>query len=392
MTSVGAFKILVLAHDLSDPAISRRVSMLKMGGATVKVGGFYRSATPIENVCDCTTVNFGRTHNGGFIKRCIAVLREILFLHRHRALFVDTDIILARNLEMLAIAVRGQRLTPMRPVIVYEVLDIHRLLLGKNSVGSLLRAFEGRLTRHASALLTSSPAFITYYFEQISNIKLPAHLVENKLLTMAQNLPTVGANQRQKAPPWRIGWYGIIRCKESLDILRDLVRQGDGKIEVVIRGRPALDQIEDFHERVADESGLRFDGPYKNPDDLAALYNNVHFTWTIDMYEAGQNSSWLLPNRLYEGGAFGAVPIAIDGLETSNFIKRLGIGVSLQHPLGATLVDFFSKLTLEKYFELESAVKNVPRSVWAHDDEDCQNLVDYLVELKQPARHANDDE
>ena len=62
---------------------------------------------------------------------------------------------------------------------------------------------------------------------------------------------------------------------------------------------------------------------------MATIYREVHFSWAIDFFEQGQNSEWLLPNRLYEGCRFGAVPISMGHTETGRFLDQQGIGVLL---------------------------------------------------------------
>ncbi len=381
MAGSGALKILLLAHDLSDPAIHRRAVMLREGGAAVTVAGFRRTPDEIAEVAGCPAVNLGRTYNAGFAQRILSVLREIALLDRHRSLFADTDIIIGRNLEMLAVGVRGLSMSKPSTALVYESLDIHRLLLRGDIMGRTLRWLEGKLAKHASALLTSSPAFISNYFQKLSNVKLPIKLVENKVLDFqAQNLRS--ARPRPSGRPWIIGWFGIIRCRKSLQILKDMIRQSDGKVEVVIRGRPAPDQFSDFEKEIAGIQGLKFLGPYKYPDDLAAIYGGVHFSWAIDMFEEGLNSSWLLPNRLYEGGLYNTVPIAIASVESGRFLQNLGIGVAIDGPLTQSLTAFFHNLTPENYQALVQAATNVPRSAWACDKNDCETLVNYLRSLK----------
>ena len=377
-----SLKVLVLAQDLSDPAVHRRVSMLCTGGASVTVAGFHRTSEPVASVKQCVTVNLGRTYNGRFIQRMRAVVREILLLSRHRGLFADADVVIARNLEMLAIAARGRNFCRPAPMVVYECLDIHRLLLRRDFIGAALRTLEGHLAQRASALFTSSPAFVSAYFNTLSQVRLPIRLVENKLLDTEEGTATSrDAVVPLPGPPWRIGWFGIIRCRKSLQILTDVVRQGQGSIEVVIRGRPDFDQLQNFHKIVAYTRGLQFLGPYKNPDDIASIYSSVHFTWAIDMSEEGLNSSWLRPNRLYEGGACGCVPIALEAVETGAFLKCLGIGVILKEPFANSLVDFFKQLSPVSYRALQEAVGNVPRSTWVYKREDCEAIVQYLRDL-----------
>ena len=325
MGVVGSIKILYLAHDLSDPGVHKRASMLRDGGAIVILAGFRRTAEVVHNVAGCNAIDWGQTYNGGFVQRLWSVLREVTFLSRYRELFASADIILARNLEMLAIGVRGRSLCTDAPILVYESLDIHRLLLNEGIIGKVLRRLEGWLCRRAAALITSSPAFVSEYFNSRSLVRLPVRLIENKVYNPTQI--AFDPIPHRPGPPWKIGWFGAIRCRKSLAILEQLVRQSNGNIEVVIRGRPSLDQFDDFYKSTSSTPGLTFLGPYEYPEDLVSIYNDVHFTWAIDMFEEGLNSSWLLPNRVYEGGVYGAVPIAISSVETGRFIKRLGIGV-----------------------------------------------------------------
>ena len=129
--------------------------------------------------------------------------------------------------------------------------------------------------------------------------------------------------------PWKIGWFGALRCRKSLELLAAFTRRMDGRFEVVLRGRPAYSEFDDFDGFVAAEPHVRFAGPYRNPEDLAAIYGEVHFSWAIDFFEEGLNSSWLLPNRLYEGCRFGAVPIAMRQTETGRFLADRHLGLLL---------------------------------------------------------------
>ena len=369
--------ILYLTHDLSDPTTAKRVRMLCTGGATVAVAGFAR-LQPEAMIAGCAVTDLGRTFNGRFLQRIGAVIRTIIGLKRHRVLFASADIIIARNLEMLAIAARGRRFAPAPSRLIYEVLDIHRLLLREDVVGALLRRLEGWLSRDASHVITSSPAFIRAYFEAQSCVKAPCMLVENKVFCAETTLPATLA--RPDGPPWRIGWFGAIRCRESLAILCDVARNHPGLVEVIIRGRVSYDQFDDFDGTVASTPGVRFLGAYRNPDELAHIYQEVHFSWAIDMFEAGQNSSWLLPNRMYEGGLFGTVPLTASGVETSRFAAQLGIGHTLMEPKGAHLVTFLQSLTPDAYRSMAQAVARIPRSTWLCSTEECIALVQRLAE------------
>jgi succinoglycan biosynthesis protein ExoL len=378
----GALKILVLAQDLTDAAIQRRVAMLCAGGAQVTAAGFRRAPQSVENVAGCPAVDFGETLNARLLKRIISVAQKLISLRRYQALFTDADVIIARNLDMLVIARCGRSLCKPPPVLVYECLDVHRLMLNKGPVGWVLRWLERQLSRRAAAILTSSPAFVSHYFRRIARLKIPIRLVENKVLHIDEDTaPREVPSSRRPGPPWVIGWFGMIRCTRSLRLLIELTQQSQGTVEVVIRGKPLKHLFGDFEKAIRDVPGIQFLGPYRNPQDLQNIYRNVHFNWAIDMFEEGLNSSWLLPNRLYEGGLYGAVPLALLSVEIGRLLNTLGVGVLLTDPLALSLKDFFATLTPEKYHDLKTAILSLPRAHWLCGRGESEALVNWLGSL-----------
>ena len=136
--------------------------------------------------------------------------------------------------------------------------------------------------------------------------------------------------RRQAGEPWKIGWFGALRCRKSLELLAEFTRAMDGRFEIVLRGRPAYSEFDDFDGFVATEPyhALRT-APTATRRISPAIYGEVHFSWAIDFFEEGLNSSWLLPNRLYEGCRYGAVPIAMRQTETGRFLAERHIGLLL---------------------------------------------------------------
>ncbi len=382
-------KILYLVHDLDDPAVRRRTEALLRGGAEIVLAGFRRgpaSATPLATV---RVVELGRTINGRLGRRVFSLLGAILRSRRWHTLAHDASIMMARSLEMLTLAalIRG-RSAPGIP-LVYECLDIHRLMTDRRAVGRCLRALEGRLLGRTALLVTSSNAFVERYFRP-AHPHLPPHLIlENKLLAHEVAAASVTAPQPEAGTPWRIGWFGVIRCRRSLALLAELVRRHPGLVEVEIRGRPARDVIADFDQVVAATPGLRFHGPYDRSRDLPRIYGDVHFTWAIDFYEDGANSAWLLPNRLYEGSLYGAVPLALRHVETGRWLARHGCGVLFEEPLQAALAECFVRLDAASYREMQRAVRTIAREALVETEAGAVGLVSRLGALAAaPLLHA----
>ncbi|WP_313532481.1 glycosyltransferase [Shinella sp.] len=377
-------RVLYLVHDLSDPAVRRRVLMLTAGGATVTLAGFRRGENRLAEIEGVTPLEFGATADARFAQRLLAVAGAASRLPRLLAGLARPDVILARNLEMLALANRASRHFGGVP-IAYECLDVHRLLLNTGLAGKALRAAERHFGRDARLLVTSSPAFVEHYFKPLSGIRAPVHLLENQVLELDGSEPAMQTRTRPDGAPWRIGWFGAIRCRKSLDLLAAFTRHMEGRVEVILRGRPVRSEFDDFDGLIAREPYLRFEGPYRNPEDLSVIYADVDFAWAVDFFEEGQNSLWLLPNRLYEGCRHGALPIVLDGTETARLAMQHGVGIKLADARLETLADRFTAFDEAAYQAFHAHLVATGPRPWILDRADCAAFVQRLATLRQPA-------
>lgn len=371
-------KVLYLTPNLADPAAARRISMMRTGGADVAVAGFIRKGAALPSLDASSVMVLGQTEDGRFGQRLLAVARALAGIAGRMRDAEVPDVIMARNLEMLPLANRLHAMWGGRHPLVYECLDIHRLLLRQDMIGYAMRGAERHLSANTALLTTSSPGFLRNYFDIYGGP--PALIVENKAPIGD------GARGRNRAldttdGPVRIGWFGALRCSRSLAALSGLAQEMDGQVEVVLRGRPALTEFDDFDAQVAAQPHLNFAGPYRNPDDLPQIYSDVHFSWAIDFFEAGQNSAWLLPNRLYEGCLHGAIPIAVAGTETAAFLERLGIGLIIADIEPETLRSALDKLDMPAVRAMASRVAGLDPALFSYGHADCRALVSRLSSL-----------
>ncbi len=351
--------------------------MFRAGGAEVEVAGFRRGDAPPPVLPTATVVELGITHDGRMAHRLAATLGAAARASRWSRALGRPDVIVARNLEMLGVANRLLGLWGGTPRLVYECLDIHRLLLRQDGIGRAMRAVEQRLMRPAELLITSSPAFLRNHFD--IHGAPSAVLVENKVF--APGFADRGRNPAlsEDVAPVRVGWFGALRCNRSLAALDLLSRHFAGRLQITLAGRPALTEFSDFHGTTAQSPHLAYGGTFHYPTDLPALYSGVHFVWAIDFFEEGLNSQWLLPNRLYEGCLNGAIPIALAGTETAAFIERLGIGVVVPDISHATLVALFEAMTPERIAQLATAVASQDQTLFRCDATECVALVERLA-------------
>ncbi|MEP6870001.1 MAG: hypothetical protein ABJA20_15975 [Novosphingobium sp.] len=368
-------KIAYFVHNLADAAVARRIVMLRAGGAEVIVAGFCREEVAPSEVAGARAIALGRTHDADLGQRARMVLRNLVSPARLAEVAQGADVIVARNLEMLVLAARAAKLGRVQR-LVYESLDIHRSLLGTGAANTVLRWIERRLMRQSALLIYSSPAFRRHYFAPVQGLAVPALLVENKLLDLEGALPP--PTSPLPGPPYTIGWFGNLRCKRTLAILRQLADQGQGRIRILICGKPSDAEFPDFPAQVA-HPHIRYLGPY-TAADLPGLYAQCHFAWAIDYFEEGLNSTWLLPNRMYESAAFGTVPIALDSVETGHWLAVHGAGLLLSGPdVAAGVLARIDALDPGTYAELRAAVETISRAELICDVQECRALVAELA-------------
>ncbi len=365
-------RLAYFVHDLNDAAVARRVAMLRAADVDVQLAGFWRGERAPSLVSGVRPAALGQTHDARLTDRALSVLRRLATPSVIREIASGADVVMARNLEMLTLVAS----LPRGPRLVYECLDIHRTLLGDGPRSSFLRHLERRWLARADLLLISSPAFLTRYFEPRQCFRGRALLVENKVLRLEDAAAPSIECGRPAGPPWKIGWFGMLRCRRSLALLTDLARTADGAVEVILRGKPALHEFSDFPGLVRSTPNLRFEGPY-GADDLEGIYRQVHFNWTIDYFEAGLNSEWLLPNRIYEGSLYGATPIARSGVQAAAWLAEHDAGLILADP-ARDLGPAMAAMTPTGFAGLHQAVAAIPRGDLVFSRKDAQRLAKAL--------------
>ncbi len=372
-------------HNLNDPAVARRVAMFRMAGLAVLLVGFWRDHPPAEEIAGAETLALGETFDAAFAHRALSAMRHSAFPGgRLRREIGSSDVLVARNLEMLAIAVSAA-VRKVAPAIVYEVLDIHRLMLSRAMAGRTLRALERALLKNVALVITSSPAFAREYFAPYQHWSgdPPISLIENKSLVLDERVAEALGPEIAPGPPWRIGWFGMIRCRRSLAVLAGLAARRPDLLELQIRGRLTREVASDLEK--LDTGKAAYQGPYR-PDELARIYRNVHLNWAIDYFEDEGNSRWLLPNRVYEGGRFQSVPLARRETETAQWLSARGLGVNLLDP-EHELEPFLENLTSSRFRTLKDAARAAPRADFVADEGDCERLGRLLASAVSAGRH-----
>jgi len=339
MTQIAFF-----GHNASDPAVRRRVQSFQDDGLDV-VGFTMRRDEPQD--IQWQNIDLGKTRDGAFLARIISIFKGAKRAAMERDILAGVDVIYARNLDMLCCAFLAKRHTKLATPVIYECLDVHRLLTRRDVIGKLARWLEGSLLKRTAGLVVSSPSFIKHHFERYYPGDYKAVLVENRLAAGAEYGPRpngkVAVQGEPNKQPLRIGWVGILRCQRSLDLLCKVADALQDKVEIRLHGIPARTEIAVFEPEIEKRANMQYFGRYKSPEDLADIYSGLDVVWAGDFMEAGYNSVWLLPNRIYEGGYYATPAIAPKGTQTADWLAENACGGACAEPLEETLPDLFDR-------------------------------------------------
>lgn len=329
MTEIAFF-----GHDAADAAVRRRARAFEDDG--LKVTGYMMRRREGRHA-DWDTVDLGLTRDGAFVQRVRQIFAGASIAAADRNQLARADLVYARNLDMLGSAFLAKRKAKLKTPVVYECLDVHRLLTRSDPIGWIMRAIERALLKRCRALVVSSPGFLENYFAKRHAGLYDAHLIENRMAAGADYGARPSDANMPQPGKLRIGWIGNLRCAKSFDALIALADRFPDQIEIRLHGQPARKEIPVFEPEIDTRPNVTYFGRYTAPEDLPAIYEGVDLVWAGDYMEAGYNSVWLLPNRIYEGGYYATPPIAPSGTQTAAWIDTRGTGFLIDEPIAQSL-------------------------------------------------------
>ncbi len=367
-------RILYFAHDINDAAIARRVRMLQIGGAEVKLIGFHRGPMKSDMIEGATAIALGETFDQQLVYRAIQVANNALTAMRWRKLIGWSNVLLARNLEMTVLAHAARLWAGKSIPLMYEYLDIHPLSIQL----PILRSVDRYILRRCNALIIPSSSFLGEFFEPLDGNRLPpVILAENKrVLPDGVQRPALDATPR--TPPWRIGWCGILRNRLTFDLALALAKRTEGLIEFHLHGRPSIELQNPIAQLPL--PNMRFYGSYAQAD-LDRLYRDCDFIWAIDR-PIPKIVAWNLPNRLYEGGYYNIPTIALEDTAPAIWLRTRNAGVLVKDRL-EDIERFFVNLSTAQYQQLRDSAAAIPTSDFVWSAEDCCKFTSQLIEAAE---------
>ena len=322
-------------------------------------------------------IMLGRTENGRYWRRGVALLSGAVRLFRRREALKGAEIVVVGSPEMVPIGAGVYALLGFRATPVYQVVDVPDVMWQRKTLfGVAGRMLEKGWLRRSALVIMSSPAFIEHIGSR-QGYSGKTLVLENKPMRIEVGNPRV-LPRPIEGPPWQVGYFGAIRCRRSVETLLDMARRCRGAVQVKIAGYPTFcsqAELADIVDRVAECSYV---GPFDAVREAYdVLYGASHFVWAVDWYDADGNSRVLLPNRIYYAAAYGCPVIAEQGTATGKWVEDKSAGVVLQSLSPASLAKWFLSLSHALYADLRRDAAMLPHSVW-QGESDRKALIEAL--------------
>jgi glycosyltransferase involved in cell wall biosynthesis len=338
--------------DLYDAAVRRRVAQWAYAGFQVFPFAFVRTGAGSSGPPEF--VSLGNVLPQSLVGRMFPLARAALRIACQRRRLGGVSIFVGRNLDNAFLALFARSVSQSSASLVYEIFDVNRVCTERSLRGAVIRRLEKWLLARVDLLIVSSPHFATAYYQRLLQYRGDWSLFENKVprrfhehFTYFARAPEIAAIS---ARPWRIGWFGYLDDERSWEILRRVAESLPNEVTIHVRGLPYLEfDMARFLADVERLDNVSYGGPYRNPEDLAEVYNTIDLVWSSDCNLPTGNSRWLLTNSLYEAGYFGKPVLAMTGTAVAEFAVKHGTGWCIQGPAVESLIDVIRNLSPKTY-------------------------------------------
>ena len=356
-------KILVFTTAIEHSTFRKTAMMLANSGAKVHVVGFTRNNFPASENKGYSIESLGTLSHGNYFKRFVKLLK---FLLTFRKKAKDYDVIYNFTLDTLIISKLS--LLFIKKTWVYQIQDIRSIFFGKSIISTIARWVEKTLVKRIDLLVVSSIDYYTGYFKTIHNVKPEkVFVIENKLINQIRR--RAFEDKLFSINKINIGYFGVMRCERSWEILKDLALKYPEKFSLYMRGKPVA--MPNLEEEIRNIPNIEYGGVYKSPDDLAELYDKVDIVWACYPYNKSKEGNWKLARtiRFYEACAYNKPIIVQRGTaqEKDTLNNNLGLVIDMSN-IEKTL-NQLNSMSFKDFEEWHRNLSKLDVSFYTHTDE-----------------------
>lgn len=279
------------------------------------------------------------------LKRIPELLRFIKSAYK-KLIESNPDAIYVGNLDMLYIANRYRTKKNKNVKIIYEIADLHRLIIDKQVgfkwiVSKILKVSEKEFCKSIDILVLTSMKFFDIYYSKF--------LDKNKVVFLP-NMPELDSFKnflKTSHDTFTVGFIGWIRYKNQLRLLIQAAQEA--KVKVLFAGEDG--EGNDFENECQKYEHVTYLGPFDYDSQIVSMYQKIDCVYAV--YDADMaNVRVALPNKLYEAILCEKPIIVAKNTYLSELVLNMRIGAAVSHKNKKDLTDELIKMSKDKqYYE-----------------------------------------
>ena len=338
-----AHTVAILIGFLPNPRIYKRIALEKQLGHVHLIcwdRGSSMLEGPTEDGYDAYAIKIKA--GGNPLKRLLPYRK---FSKRANTLLeqIQPDVIHVQGLDMLKIACDYKKHSKKQVRIIYEVADLHRLLVDRQSspvawaAQKYLRFMDRHLEKQYDLLVLTSMKYYDAYFSDF--------VAKEKVLYMP-NVPDLSAfdsYKKKDGGAFTVGYLGAVRYKQQMiNLIEAAERTGD---HLLIAGYE--DQPNIIEPMCKGKPNIEWVGRFDFNKQAAELYGKCDVMYSV--YDADMhNVRVALPNKLYEAVYCEMPLIVAKNTYLADTVEEWGVGMAVDHKSVDELADVINELRENK--------------------------------------------
>ncbi len=345
-------QIMILIGCLPQPIVYKRVELAKEIGDVHLIcwdRGSSMHLSPVENGYSAHVIKINAKNNP--LKRLIPY-RKFCTEADKVLKKIQPDLIHVQGLDMLKIACAYKKHSAKPVRIIYEVADLHRLLVDHQesliakASQKYLRFMDRHLEKQYDLLVLTSMKYYDVYFHDF--------VAKNKVLYMP-NVPDLSAfstYQKKTHGEFTVGYIGGIRYKKEIKLLLDAAKLCNVRLMFAGFENEPL-EIEPICKA---DPNIEWVGRFDFNKQAATLYGKCDVMYSV--YDADMhNVRVALPNKLYEAVYCEMPLIVAKNTYLAQVVEEWGVGVAVDHKSVDELAETLKELRDNKNLR-EQIAKN----------------------------------
>ena len=243
---------------------------------------------------------------------------------------------------------------------IYEICDLTELTISNSLIRNILICENKKTINKSISTIVTSEGFIDFY-KKANKEKF--FLIPNKVSPNCP--PAIEEKKSIDTNKINIGFVGVIRFETTYNFISIAAKKKNVLIHlfgIYSNGDIVSDKIKTL---VENKQNIIYHGPFKNPDDLPQIYNQIDLV--LSAYPPTPGVIYAEPNKLYEAMYFRCPIIVSKNTFLGKKVERLNVGYVIDATSEESIDKFLSSIDIENYNNKVNSCRSIPQK-------DCLNI------------------